>query len=134
MASEMLLTWGAERTRNVSPLDKWLAAGADLAAGTDITRPFNPTNVWGMATRGTRSAGIQGPEHAIDVPTAVRLYTLGTAMLNSEADRLGSITPGKLADLVAYPIDPLAADPDALADLTPAFTVVGGRSTIPTSG
>jgi predicted amidohydrolase YtcJ len=75
MASEMLLTWGAERTRNVSPLDQWLAAGSGLAAGTDITRPFNPmTNVWGMATRGTRSAGIQGPEHAIDVPTAVRSY------------------------------------------------------------
>jgi predicted amidohydrolase YtcJ len=75
MASEMLLTWGAERTRNVSPLDQWLAAGSGLAAGTDITRPFNPmTNVWGMATRGTRSAGIQWPEHAIDVPIAVRLY------------------------------------------------------------
>jgi predicted amidohydrolase YtcJ len=128
MGSEMLVTWGADRTRNVNPLDQWLAAGADLAVGTDITRPFNPmTNVWGMATRGTRSAGIQGPEHAIDVPAALRLYTLGTAMLNGEADRLGSITPGKLADLVAYPIDPLAADTDDLADLTPAFTIVGGK-------
>ena len=128
MGSEMLLTWGKERTRNANPLDQWLAAGADLAAGTDITRPINPmTNVWGMATRGTRSAGIQGPEHAIDVPTALRLYTLGTAMLNGEADRLGSITPGKLADLVAYPIDPLAADADDLAELRPAFTVVGGK-------
>jgi predicted amidohydrolase YtcJ len=124
----MLITWGEERTRNVSPLDQWLAAGADLAAGTDMTRPFNPmTNVWGMATRSTRSAGIQGPEHATDVPTALRLYTLGTAMLNGEADRLGSITPGKLADLVAYPIDPLAVDPGDRADLTPVFTVVGGK-------
>ena len=86
------------------------------------------TNVWGMVTRGTKSAGVQGPEHAIDVATALRLYTMGTAALNQEQDRLGSITPGKLADLVAYPIDPLAADPDDLAELTPAFTIVGGRA------
>jgi predicted amidohydrolase YtcJ len=130
MGSEMLATWGPERTRQVSPLDQWLAAGADLAAGSDIVRPFNPmANVWGMVTRGTKSAGIQGPEHAISVGTALELYTMGTARLDHEQDRLGSITPGKLADLVGYPADPLAADPDDLAELTPAFTIVGGRAT-----
>ena len=106
------------------------AAGAALAAGTDLVRPFNPmTNVWGMVTRGTKSAGIQGPEHAISVGTALELYTMGTAALNHEQDRLGSISAGKLADLVGYPADPLACDPDDLAELTPAFTIVGGRAT-----
>ena len=129
MGSEMLITWGPERTRRVNPLDGWLAAGADLAAGTDVVRPFNPmTNVWGMVTRGTKSAGIQGPEHAIDAATALDLYTMGTARLNHEEHRLGSITPGKLADLVAYPTDPLTADPDDLPRLTPTFSVVGGRA------
>jgi hypothetical protein len=129
MGSEMLVTWGPGRTREVNPLDEWLALGAALAAGTDIVRPFNPmTNVWGMITRGTKAAGIQGPGHAISVATALELYTMGTAALNGEADRLGSITPGKLADLVAYPADPFTADPDDLADLTPAFTIVGGRA------
>jgi predicted amidohydrolase YtcJ len=128
MGSEMLHTWGPDRTARVNPLDEWLAAGASLAAGTDIVRPFNPmTNVWGMVTRGTKAAGIQGPEHAIDVVTALRLYTLGTADLNGDSDRLGSITPGKLADLAGYPADPMTADPDDLAGLIPAFTVVGGR-------
>ena len=75
----------------------------------------------------TKSAGIQGPEHAIGVADALRLYTLGTAALNGDAGKLGSITPGKLADLVAYPLDPLTADPGDLAGLIPAFTVVGGR-------
>jgi len=130
MASEMLVTWGPERTQQITPLDQWLAAGASLAAGTDLVRPFNPmTNVWGMVTRGTKSAGIQGPEHAIDVTTALRLYTVGTAALNHETGRLGSITPGKLADLAGYSADPLAADPDDLAELTPVFTIVGGRAT-----
>jgi predicted amidohydrolase YtcJ len=128
MGSEMLRTWGPGRTRQVSPLDEWLAAGADLAAGTDIARPFNPMlSVWGMATRGTRAAGVQGPEHAIGVAAALELYTMGTARLNHDQDRLGSITPGKLADLVAYPADPLTAGVDDLPGLTPAFTIVGGR-------
>jgi predicted amidohydrolase YtcJ len=130
MGSEMLVTWGPERTRRVNPLDQWQAAGADLAAGTDIVRPFNPMiNVWGMVTRGTKSAGVQGPEHVISVGSALELYTMGTARLNHEQDRLGSITPGKLADLVGYPADPLAADPDDLPELTPAFTIAGGRAT-----
>jgi predicted amidohydrolase YtcJ len=128
MGSEMLTTWGPERTRRVNPLDEWLAGGADLAAGTDIARPFNPmVNVWGMVTRGTKSAGVQGPEHAIGVADALRLYTVGTAALNGDAGRLGSITPGKLADLAGYPADPMTAGPDGLPGLTPAFTVVGGR-------
>lgn len=128
MGSEMLQTWGAERTRRVNPLDGWLAAGADLAAGTDIVRPFNPmTNVWGMVTRNTKSAGIQGPEHGINVANALRLYTAGSAALNGEANRLGTVTPGKLADLVAYPVDPLAVEPDELAELTPAWTMLGGQ-------
>jgi predicted amidohydrolase YtcJ len=135
MASEMLVTWGPERTGRVNPLDEWLAAGADLAAGTDVVRPLNPlTNVWGMVTRGTKSAGIQGPEHAIDAATALELYTIGTARLNHEQDRLGSITPGKLADLVAYPADPLIVDPDDLAELTPTFTIVAGRAAHDPSG
>jgi predicted amidohydrolase YtcJ len=128
MGSQMRITWGPERTGQVNPLDEWLAAGADLAAGSDLVRPFNPmTGIWGMVTRGTKTAGVQGPEHAIDIATALRLYTVGTAALNGETDRLGSIAPGKLADLVAYPADPMAADTDDLADLTPIFTIVDGE-------
>lgn len=128
MGSEMLDAWGPARTSRVSPLDEWLAAGADLAAGTDIVRPFNPmTAVWGMVTRGTKAAGVQGPGHAIDVATALELYTLGSARLNHESGRLGSIAPGKLADLAAYPADPFTANTDVLAALGPVFTIVGGR-------
>jgi len=130
MGSEMVQLWGAERASRVNPVDEWIAAGADLAAGTDIVRPFNPmTNVWGMATRGTKAASALGPEHAIGVTRAVELYTMGTARLDGEADRRGSVAPGKLADLVAYRVDPLSADPDSLAELEPTFTIVGGGAT-----
>ena len=54
---------------------------------------------------------------------------MGTAALNHEQHRLGSITPGKLADLVAYSLDPFTADLDDLPDLKPALTIAGGRAT-----
>jgi predicted amidohydrolase YtcJ len=128
MGSQMLRAWGAHRTARANPVDEWLAAGAEVAVGTDIVRPVNPLlSVWGLVTRGTRSAGVQGPEHAIDRRTAVELYTAGSARLDREADRRGTIAPGKLADIVAYPADPLTVDVDALPELTPTFTVIGGE-------
>jgi predicted amidohydrolase YtcJ len=127
MGSEMLTTWGPERTARVNPLDEWVARGARLAVGTDIVRPFNPLlNVWGMVTRGTKAAGIQGPEHAIDRYTALELYTAGPARLDREADRRGFLQRGYLADIVGYEDDPLTCDIDDLGDLTPAVTIVGG--------
>ena len=42
-----------------------------------MARPLNPmTNVWGMVTRGTKSAGVQGPEHAIGVADALTYTTV----------------------------------------------------------
>mgnify|MGYP000072337665 CR=1 FL=1 len=42
-------------------------------------------------------------------------------------DRLGSITPGKLADLVVLDRDPLAIDPQTLDQVTPTRTMLGGE-------
>jgi predicted amidohydrolase YtcJ len=127
MGSEMVQLWDAERASRVNPLDEWIAAGADLAAGTDIVRPFNHmTNVWGMATRGTKAAGVQSAAHVMRVSRAIELHTMGTARLDGEAGRRGSEAPGNLADLFACRVDPLSADPDSLVDLTPAFTIAGG--------
>jgi predicted amidohydrolase YtcJ len=130
MGSEMLHTWGPERTARVNPIDEWLEAGASLAAGTDIARPFNPLlNVWGMVTRGTKAAGVQGVEHAIDRATAIGLYTVGEARLDHEQQRRATLDVGRLADLVAYSTDPFTADVDQLPSLTPVLTMVGGRVT-----
>lgn len=129
LGSEMLTTWGPQRTARANSIDQWLAADAILAAGTDLTRPFNPlTSVWGMVTRATRAAGVQGPEHAIDRGTAIELSTAAGARLDREADRRGTIAPGRLADLVAYPADPFTVDIHKLPELTPALTMVGGRA------
>jgi predicted amidohydrolase YtcJ len=126
-SADVLASWGPERSRRVMPVRSWLADGAQVGAGTDSAAPFDPMlNVSGFATRETKDAGVQGPEEAIDVRTALKLYTHGGARLLGESGRLGAIEPGTLADLVAYGEDPLTVAIDELRALTPAFTIVGG--------
>jgi predicted amidohydrolase YtcJ len=128
MGSEMLTTWGADRTAEVNPLDDWLRRSANLAVGTDVARPINPLlNVWGMVTRGTRNAGIQGAHHAIDRATAIDLYTRAPAQLDREAAWRGVLAPGYAADLIGYRDDPFDVPVDELPTLTPTFTLVAGQ-------
>ena len=128
LAFGLIEAWGKERTANVFPVREWVAEGALVGAGSDY--PVGSydaiSSVWGMVTRLTR-AGVLGPEHAIDARTAVRLYTSDAARLIGEADRLGSLQPGFLADLVAYRGDPMTIPTNELRGVHPAFTVVGGR-------
>jgi predicted amidohydrolase YtcJ len=130
LGGELLQRWGPERTRNIMPVTKWLAEGAELSAGADYPAgPFEPMlDIWGMVTRGTKEVGIQGPEYAIDRYIAVQLYTVGGARLNRELDRRGTLQPGRLADLVAFHTDPMTCPIDDLPALQPIFTMVGGRA------
>jgi hypothetical protein len=125
--AEILASWGPERASRVMPVRSWLEDGAMIAAGTDQVRPFDPMlNVWGMATRGTKDAGVQGPEEAIDTYTAIELYTAAGTRLTGEANRRGQLRPGQLADFVAYRTDPVTAPVDDLPGLEPVMTCVGG--------
>jgi predicted amidohydrolase YtcJ len=128
LAPLILENWGRERTEQIFPLREWLAEGALLAAGSDY--PVGPydamRSISGMVTRQTR-AGILGPEQAIDVATAIRLYTSDAARLMQEQASLGSLEPGKRADIVAYSRDPMTVPAEELGELAPVFTLVGGR-------
>ncbi|MFE4514176.1 amidohydrolase [Kitasatospora sp. NPDC056783] len=122
--------WGEERTAALFPLREWLDEGALLTGGSDF--PVGPygamVSVWGMTTRGT-VAGVVGPEHAIGRAEAVALHTVNAARLTGESAARGSLRPGALADLTVWPLDPLVCPADALRDLLPTRTIVGGLTT-----
>lgn len=130
LAPILLAGWGEERTREVMPVRAWLEEGAALAAGTDYpVSSYQPLlAIWGMVTRGTQKAGIQGPEYAIDRYTALQLYTAAGAQLSGESQRRGTLQPNRLADLVAYHSDPVTCPVDELLQLQPTFTIVGGSA------
>jgi len=128
MGSEMLVAWGPERTRQVNPLDDWLTLGASLAAGTDLARPVSPLlNVWGMVTRGTRAGRDPGGRACHRSGRRHQAVHRGHRRTERRLRQTRHDRPGKLADVVAYPADPLAVSPGDLPGLTPVFTMVGGR-------
>ena len=53
--------------------------------------------------------------------------TLGNAYLTFEEDIKGSLTPGKLADLVVLSHDILTCSAEELRDATVLMTMVGGE-------
>lgn len=65
---------------------------------------------------------------AISVEEALQAMTIGAAYALRRDDQIGSLEPGKLADLVIMSDDPTSVAPDALKDLQVLATVIGGEA------
>jgi predicted amidohydrolase YtcJ len=119
--------WGAERVAALFPAREWLDQGALVTAGSDFpVGQFGVMrSVWGMTTRQT-VIGVQGPEHAITYDEAVALHTTHAARLLGEDHLRGTLTVGRFADLTVWDTDPARIPGDALRDLNPSHTIIGG--------
>ena len=67
------------------------------------------------------------PEQKIRIGDAIEAYTLGSAYAEFQEKEKGSITPGKLADLVLLSDDLLTINPEAIKNVKVEFTMVGGK-------
>jgi predicted amidohydrolase YtcJ len=110
-----------------------LRAGAVLAFGSDCPvediSPF--LGIHAAVTRRTPDGapGPEGwhPEQRISVWDAVRAYTVGPAYASGMDDSIGSLAPGKLADLVVLDRDVFDCPPMEIAQTQVAATMIGGR-------
>ncbi len=68
-----------------------------------------------------------GAEHRIDRKQALRMVTIAAARFISEEHLLGSIEPGKYADLVVLSGDYQTVPDDEIDSLRPIMTIVGGN-------
>jgi len=66
--------------------------------------------------RRTRTGRSIGPDQALTVEEAIRGYTIDAARSFFAEDHLGSVEPGKLADLTVFASDPFVAAPENLAE------------------
>lgn len=130
VAHTMHRCWGTERTSRAVPLRSMLAAGIPVGAGTDSpVVSYNPfESIWWMVTRKTLTGSVYGKDEAIDRETALRLYTIDSARVMFWEDRIGSLEPGKLADIAVLSDDYLGIDEDRIRDLTALLTIVGGKA------
>ncbi|MFG2368563.1 amidohydrolase [Streptomyces mirabilis] len=119
--------WGPERVARLFPARGWIDLGAQVSAGSDFpVGQFGAMrSVWGMTTRQT-VIGVKGPEHAITYQEALALHTTNAARLCGDQSLRGTLTPGRLADLTVWDQDPAHCPSDALRDLNPTHTIVGG--------
>jgi len=110
-----------------------LEAGTVLAFGSDCpVEDFNPFLGIHAAVTRRRTDGSPGPagwypEQRLTVAEAVHAYTMGAAYAAGMEDRLGSLAPGKLADLVVVDRDIFTCEPMAIAETQVAATMIGGR-------
>jgi len=61
------------------------------------------------------------------VEEALRIMTIDAAYALFMEDRVGSLKPGKYADLVILSDNPLTIDPDSIIDIEVLLTMVGGQ-------
>ncbi len=66
------------------------------------------------------------PEEALTPAQALRAFTLDAAYASFDDDRKGSITPGKLADLVVLGANPLEVEADQIAHVPVVATMIDG--------
>jgi predicted amidohydrolase YtcJ len=121
--------WGDERAAYSIPIRAMLDAGVHVGGGTDApVVPGDPfQSMWWMTTRGTLAGYRLGPEQAITAREALRLYTRNNAVLMGAEAELGSVEPGKLADLVVLSQDILAVEPERIRETRALMTILGGR-------
>jgi len=67
-------------------------------------------------------------QHVITVEQALRVMTIEPAYAVSQEEYLGSLEPGKFADIIILSDNPLTIDPDELKDMAVLVTIVGGKT------
>ena len=123
---------GHERARTSYAWRSLLDHGVTLAFGTDwYVAPLNPLlGLYAAVTRATLDGkNPQGwiPEQRITLAEAVEAYTLGSAFAEFQEKEKGSITAGKLADMVILSDDIFAIKPEAIRNVRVETTIVGGK-------
>ena len=122
---------GGERARLAFPYHTFLQAGVRLAFGSDWpVAPMDPIlGIHAAVTRRTldgRHPEGWHPEQKLPLMAAISASTLGGAWAEFAEDRKGSITPGKLADLVVLDRNLLTIPPEEIQATGVALTVCGG--------
>jgi len=123
---------GHERARSSYAWKSMLDAGAKLAFGSDwpVAPPDPLLGIYAAVTRATldgKNPGGWFPEQRLTVAEALRAYTLGAAYAAFQEKEKGTISPGKLADVVVLSDDLFRIPPERIKDVHVEITIVGGR-------
>ena len=117
-----------ERLHEAMPMRAWLDLGIRPAISSDaFVQSYRPLDTISAATHRVTPDGTRaGPHHELSIEEAVRAHTLDAARALRLEDRIGSLEPGKLADIAVVDGDLLAADPARIGELAIWLTIQDG--------
>ena len=123
---------GHDRASRTYAFRTFLNHGVHLAFGTDWdVAPLNPMlTVYAAVTRATldgKNPNGWFPEQKLTLPEALDAYTMGSAYAEFQEKEKGSITRGKLADMVLLSDDLFSIPPEKIRDVKVLKTIVGGK-------
>ena len=124
---------GHERARYSYAWRSFLDHGVTLVFGTDWpVAPLDPiVGLYAAITRATLDGKNPGgwiPEERISLPEAIQAYTIGAAFAEFQEREKGSITPGKLADMVILSDNIFDLKSEAIRNVKVKTTIVGGKA------
>ena len=123
---------GAQRCRNTYAFKSFLDNDVMLAFGSDWdVAPLDAIlGIYAAVTRRTLDgANPNGwiPEQKITVEQAIQAYTMAPAYASFQENIKGTITPGKLADIVVLSQDILSIPPEKIENSEVLLTIVNGQ-------
>lgn len=125
---------GEERANRFWPTKSLLEAGAHLVYGSDWPSVVPDPNPWpGIEAMVTRRdpygnfPGVLWPEQAVDLETALRIFTINGAAAGKQAHRTGSIEVGKSADFIVLDRNIFQVPVEEISETQVVLTVVSGK-------
>ncbi|GJO23724.1 amidohydrolase [Mycobacterium marinum] len=121
---------GKEQAQFLSPMRAAIDMGLRPTNHTDFNvTPLDQMFVlWTAVNRVSRSGEVIGADQRVTALEALKAITINAAYQYSEEQSKGSITVGKLADLVIVDNNPLTVDPMKLKDIAVLETIKEGRT------
>ncbi len=104
-------------------------SGAVVTNGTDApVEDVDPiASFYSTVSRKLADGSVFFPDQRLTRERALQSYTLNNAYAAFEEDIKGSLTPGKLADIVVLSKDILTIPEDQIPDADVVYTIVGGK-------
>jgi predicted amidohydrolase YtcJ len=117
-----------DRIERATPLREELDLGIRPVISSDaFVQSYRPLDTIAAAIRRVTPSGVRvGADQELTIEEALSAHTIDAARALHMEDRIGSIEPGKLADLTIIDGDLLACPPDMIRDLPIWMTVLGG--------
>jgi predicted amidohydrolase YtcJ len=123
-------SFGPKREQRLMPYRAYAQKGILWAGGSDyFVTPFPARyGLWSSIVRQT-SSGQQpfGTDESVDIHAALKSYTIWAAHQLFLEDRIGSLEPGKDADIAVWDRDLYSMPSDAIKDIRCELTLLRGR-------